>query len=397
MTAASRAAARVERFKRRLRKRRAAEAAVWRTMRPLLESARRLGRKRAAREGRILAVERILRIGDTLVTRPALAALRKKYPEGEIAVVCQPSLAPLCKADPLVARVVVAAPGLYGFFRAARECRRFGAAAAYVFVPDRWSPYLAWLAGARRVVGYDYAARGGTLTERWPPPARANVPAFLYDAASPEVHAAEIWLRLVDAEAPKPERYPALEPGAGARERAAAFVRRAGGADERPRVILHPGAANPSYRWRGERWVAVGRELAERGVRRLFVTGGPDEREAAAAIAAEIGPAKAVCAAGLPLLETFALVAEADLVITLDTAPVHIAATMGTPVVALYGPGDATMWSPLGVPYRAIVGDSPCLGCKSPRCFQDRHYCMEAITAAAVTRAAAELLAGASS
>jgi len=129
----------------------------------------------------------------------------------------------------------------------------------------------------------------------------------------------------------------------------------------------------------------------------LFVTGGPDEREAAAAIAAQMGPGRAVCAAGLPLLETFALVAEADLVITLDTAPVHIAATMGTPVVALYGPGDATMWSPLGVPYRAIIGDSPCLGCKSPRCFQDRHYCMEAITPAAVTAAAAELLTGASS
>jgi ADP-heptose:LPS heptosyltransferase len=397
MTAASTAAANVERFKRRYRKRRAAEATVWRALRPLLELARPPARKPAARGGRILAVERVLRIGDTLVTRPALAALRKKYPDGEIAVVCQPSLAPLCEADPLVARVIVAAPGLYGFLRAARECRRFGAAAAYVFVPDRWSPYLAWFAGAGRVVGYDYAARGATLTDRRPPPRRANVPAFLYEAAWPEVHASEIWLRLVDAEAPKPERYPAFEPGAGPRERVAAFVRLAGGADDGPLVILHPGAANPSYLWRRERWVAVGRELAERGVRRLFVTGGPDEREAAAAIAAEIGSGRAVYAAGLPLLETFALVDEADLVITLDTAPVHIAATMGTPVVALYGPGDATMWSPLGVPYRAVVGDSPCLGCKSPRCFQDRHYCMEAIAPAAVTRAAADLLAGASS
>ncbi|NIT37389.1 MAG: hypothetical protein GTN49_12985 [candidate division Zixibacteria bacterium] len=387
----------MERFKRRFRKRRAAEAAAWRTLRPLLALARPRVRKRAAREGRILAVERILRIGDTLVTRPALAALREKYPDAEIAVVCRPSLAPLCEADRLVARVIVAAPGVRGFLRAARECRRFGAAAAYVFVPDRWSPYLACLARAGRVVGYDYAARGGALTERWTPPPRANVPAFLYEAASPEVHAAQIWLRLVNAEAPGPERYPAFEPGAGPRERVAAFIRLAGAADERPLVILHPGAANPSYLWRRERWLEVGRELAERGVPRLFVTGGPDEREAAAAMAAEMGPGRAVCAAGLPLLETFALVAEADLVITLDTAPVHIAATMGTPVVALYGPGDATMWSPLGVPYRAVVGDAPCFGCKSPRCFQDRHYCMEAITSAAVTAAAAELLAGASS
>jgi ADP-heptose:LPS heptosyltransferase len=81
--------------------------------------------------------------------------------------------------------------------------------------------------------------------------------------------------------------------------------------------------------------------------------------------------------------------------VTLDTAPVHLASTAGTADVALYGPGDATMWAPLGVPYRAVVGDSPCLGCKSARCFQERHYCMEAITPAAVVEAAAGLWEGA--
>jgi len=72
---------------------------------------------------------------------------------------------------------------------------------------------------------------------------------------------------------------------------------------------------------------------------------------------------------------------------------VHIAATMGTPVVALYGPGDAEMWGPLGVPSRAIVGDALCRGCKSARCFQETHYCMAAITPAEVAEAVGELLA----
>jgi len=67
---------------------------------------------------------------------------------------------------------------------------------------------------------------------------------------------------------------------------------------------------------------------------------------------------------------------------------------MGTPVVGLYGPGDGAMWRPLGVPGRVVAGESPCRGCKAARCFQDRHYCMEAIAPAAVAAAALDLLAG---
>lgn len=351
-------------------------------------------RNRAAREGRVLAVERILRIGDTLVARPALAAIRNEFPDAELAVVCQPALAPLCEADPLVDRVVVAGAGLSAFRRAARETRGFGAARGYVLVPDRWSPYLAWLAGAGEIVGYDYAARGTALTDCRAPPPRANVPAFSYDAATPEIHAAAIWLCLVEPEAAAPRSYPPLEPGAAAREAAAAFVRDAWAERPEPFVLVHPGAANPSYLWRRENWLEVGRELARRGVKAIGVTGGPGEGEEAAAVAREIGSDVAASAVGLSLLETCALVAAADLVVTLDTAPVHIASTMGTPVVALYGPGDAAMWAPLGVPHRAVVGDAPCRGCKSARCFQDRHYCMEAITPGAVVKAAAELLEG---
>jgi len=394
MTPPPNPAARIARYTGRFNARRAVEAAAWRALRPVFTLARPWPRNRAAREGRVLALERILRIGDTLVARPALAAIRNRYPDAELAVVCRPALAPLCEADYLVDRVVVAGAGLSAFRRAAREAKEFGAARAYVLVPDRWSPYLAWLAGAGEITGYDYAARGTALTDRRAPPPRANVPAFSYDAATPEVHNAAIWLRLLEPEAPAPAAYPPLEPGAAAREAAAAFIRDAWGGRPTPLVIMHPGAANPSYLWRRENWLEVGRELARRGAAALAITGGPGEEESAAAVAEGIGPGVAASAVGLSLLETCALVAAADLVITLDTAPVHIASTMGTPVVALYGPGDATMWAPLGVPHRTVVGDARCRGCKSARCFQDRHYCMEAVTPAAVVAAATELMEG---
>ena len=384
-------AADIERFKRRFEARRAAEATAGRALRLPFALARPCARGPNLHPDRVLAVERILRIGDTLVTRPALAALREKFPGAEVAVVCQPALAPVCEADTLVDRVIVAGPGARGFLAAARECRAFGAAAAYVFVPDRWSPYFAWLAGARDIVGYDYASRGAALTERRRPPARANVPTFLYPEDAADIHAAEIWLWLVAPEAATPTAYPAFEPGAEARRRAAEFLSSRGAAARRPLVVLHAGAANASYLWYEEGWLEVGRALLARGAGALAFTAGPGEAAAAAALAEKVD-ARVAFAAALPLLETFALVAAADLVISLDTGPVHVAATMGTPVVALYGPGDAAMWRPLGVPHRVVTADAPCRGCKSARCFHDRHYCMEAITPRAVIEAATELM-----
>jgi len=389
-------AAEIKRFTRRFKARRAFEAAAGYALRLPFNVVRFRAPGQNARPDRVLAVERILRIGDTLVTRPALAAIKKEYPGAELAVVCQPALKAVCRADPLINYVIDAEAGLSGFLLAARVCRAFGAATAYILVPDRVSPYLAWFGGARRIIGYDYAVRNVALTDARKPPARANVPVFLYPEGAPEVHASEIWLRLVAPGAPTPVAYPAFEPGEEARRRVAAFLSSRGAAAGKPLVVLHTGAANPSYLWYKEGWLAVARELLARGAGALVFTAGPGEEEAASALAREVGDAAAFVAA-LPLLDTFALVAAADLVISLDTAPVHIAATMGTPVVALYGPGDSSMWRPLGVPYRIVEADAPCRGCKSARCFQNRHYCMEAITPDAVARAAADLIAETSS
>ena len=182
---------------------------------------------RGGRDDRILVVERILRIGDTLVARPALAALRARFPEARVAVVCQRELAALCRADRLLDIVVAVEPTRSGLMEAARAARAFGAARAYIFATDRWSPFVAWFAGAREVVGYNYAGRGSALTARRKPPGRVNTPGFLYPPGAPAVHAAEIRLRLLEPGAAAPSSYPPLEPGEEARAQAERFLARA--------------------------------------------------------------------------------------------------------------------------------------------------------------------------
>src|SRR5512137_2375410 len=114
MTPAAEVSRRIALHRRRFARRRAIEAAAWSLPRALFPLIRPLARRRGA-DDRILAVERILRIGDTLVTRPALAALRARFPGAEVAVVCQPALAPLCRADALVDLTVEAGPGPAGW------------------------------------------------------------------------------------------------------------------------------------------------------------------------------------------------------------------------------------------------------------------------------------------
>ena len=120
-------------------------------------------------------------------------------------------------------------------------------------------------------------------------------------------------------------------------------------------VVVHPGAASGSRRWPAARWARVARWLADRG-RRVVLTGGPDERALAAAVAADAGLAPSASLAGrLSLPELCVLVASAALVCCGDTGVAHLATAYGTPSVRLFGPTPPTAWGPLSDPGRHAV------------------------------------------
>ena len=89
----------------------------------------------------------------------------------------------------------------------------------------------------------------------------------------------------------------------------------------------------------------------------------------------------------------YALLAEMDLVVSVDTSATHIASAVGTPVVALFGPGDPRIWRPYGSG-NIVVRDesSECLGCKRASCFREAHFCMDGITVERVMAAAGRAL-----
>ena len=107
-------------------------------------------------------------------------------------------------------------------------------------------------------------------------------------------------------------------------------------------------------------------------------------------------PARVVCGADLVTLA--AVLASLDLLVTGDTGPMHLAAAMGTPVVALFGPSNPVRYGPQAPRQRVIRIDLPCSPCGQVRlpplrCRGHVPDCLDGITAGTVAAAAAELLA----
>jgi len=111
-------------------------------------------------------------------------------------------------------------------------------------------------------------------------------------------------------------------------------------------TLLHPGAKDPARRWPITRWAAVARAERARG-RTVLITGGPDERILARAVAerAEL-PCDAVLAGRTDLADLAALVAAAGRVVCGDTGLAHLATALGTPSAVLFGPVSPAEWGP---------------------------------------------------
>jgi ADP-heptose:LPS heptosyltransferase len=111
-------------------------------------------------------------------------------------------------------------------------------------------------------------------------------------------------------------------------------------------AVVHPGAAFPGRRWPPERFAAVARYLAARGLQ-VAITGGPAERELALAVAAGAGLGEeAVLAGRTTSLELAAVIAAARVVVCGDTGVAHLATAYRRPSVVLFGPVSPTLWGP---------------------------------------------------
>jgi heptosyltransferase-3 len=320
------------------------------------------------------AVRRVLVIklrhhGDVLLTSPVLSALKASLPHATIDALVYADTAPMLALHPALntlftidrawkkSGVLHQARAEWALFSALRACRHD----LVVHLTDH--PRGAWLA---RLLKPRWSVAPTRAGSRW-----GKSFTHLYPGALRGRHTVEAnldALRRLGLTPPAVRRL-TLTPGPAADARIAA-LRAEHGFAESPFLVLHPSSRWFFKCWPVSRNAELLHTLAGRG-HTLVITAAPDakEREMVRAILDEAKVPVIDLSGMLSLKELAALISQARLFIGVDSAPMHIAAAMGTPCVALFGPSGEAEWAPFGVAHEVISSDQhPCRPCGRDGC-----------------------------
>jgi len=322
-------------------------------------------------------------LGDVVLTTPLLAALRRRLQPRRMTIVVRPEAVPLVRHHPCVDAVIVddkrgGDRGVRGALRLARRLRRESIDVAVA--PHRSLRTALVLAGA----GIPH--RVGFAVGPW---------AILYHVRiqrDRRRHDVERNLSLLQAfGGPGDPERPRLTPSAGAAARVDALLRGLDIDPGRPLFGVSPGSVWPTKRWTPEAFAQVAHELEIRYGAQVLLLGSTDDVGVAARIAAMAG-GSVINLAGQTDLDTFlALVRRLRVLVSNDSAPMHVAAALEVPVVAVFcATTPAQGYGPYGEHVAVVEADLECRPCgrhggtKCPRGTED---CMRLVSAGSVLRA----------
>jgi len=326
-------------------------------------------------------------MGDAILCTPALRSLREKFDSCRITF----------SANSLVRELL--SPGRFndGWLQqygksplaTASKVKKYRFTHAILFKNSFASALVVFLAGIPSRIGYAREARGLLLTDRLVPPKLPDgrfkpLSMIDYYLAIPSVLGGITSDRTLDL----PIDVQASE---SLRAKLPELVSAAG-----PIVIFVPGGAfGPSKCWSGKKFAQTADWLAANYNAIVVISVSPDPVEKK--IAAEICDSSRcglinLADRAISISELKVLFSRAELIISNDTGPRHIAIALKRKVVTIFGPNNPT-WTETGYENEIkIVGQAPCAPCHRPICRKPEHFCMQSISAEVVCNAAAELL-----
>jgi lipopolysaccharide heptosyltransferase II len=322
-------------------------------------------------------------VGDAVLAIPALKAVRSNFPEAEITLLVRPWVAGLFTSAPFIDRVwTEAKPTKLGdWTRITRDIRAFDFDLALLLPNSFESALMMFLARVPNRVGYATDGRTWMLTNSIEPSTNRR-------------HQIHYYLDLAKAIRAETDN-PSIEIAATDEERQAArsLLAEEGIVRGARFLVLNPGAAYGSAkRWHEDRFADVADILAAEMELGVAMIGSESERPIAEQIRSRMKRPGAVLSGRTSLETLIGVLAESTLMITNDSGPMHIAAALGIPTVAVFGSTDERVTSPFGRRTRVVKNPVECSPCLLRECPID-HRCMNGVSVDDVCKAARDVVA----
>jgi lipopolysaccharide heptosyltransferase II len=340
---------------------------------------------------RNILIVRLDRIGDVVLSTPAIRAVREACPASRISVMVSPYARGVVEGNPCLDEVIAydkSGPekGFLGNLRFIREIRKRKFDLALVLHPTGRSHIIAALSGIPLRVGY-----GRKL-------------AFLVNRRIPHTkqfglkHEIDYTLDILKYAGIKSSGRSLYVPVTPESELKIGKIFREGGIGGGDTVVvLNPGASCPSKRWAPENFASVAAKLAaERGAKIVVISGVPD-KGCGDAVASILGGGCLNLSGKTDVSDLASVMKRAALFISNDSGPVHIACAVGTPVIVIFGRADRGLsplrWGPSGARDIVFHRDVGCGTCLAHGCVKG-FKCLDAVKAGEVAEAALRLTKG---
>jgi heptosyltransferase II len=326
-------------------------------------------------------------VGDAILALPALRAMRRRFPDSEIAVVARPYVADIYRDQEICNQLIPYDPkgshaGFLGRERLAAELRAQKFDVALLLQNAFDAAWLAWRANIPERIGYARDGRSFLLTKAVPAPRRGEIPAH------EKFYYLELLRRAGWLDSVPDESFIGLLVPEKKRRSADEFLCESGVRPSALRIAIGAGASYGSAKcWPPSRFAEVANRLQDETDADVILFGTAAEANVSTVISAEMRRPPIDLTGKTAIADLPGLLSQCHLFIGNDSGAMHVAGAVGLPVVAVFGPTDPFGTAPV-TQRSSIVQQKPyCSPCFLRRCPTD-HRCMIAITAGMVEAAA---------
>ena len=321
-------------------------------------------------------------VGDAIMALPALRAVRLRFPEAKTTILARPYVAAIYKHQQVCDSMMFVDDQNDIKNDVMNELRAQKFEVALLLQNAFEAAWLAWRAAIPERIGYARDGRSLLLTKAVPVPKPGEIPRH------EQYYYLELLRRAGWLDSLPNESFIRLNVPGENRQSAAGFLLSAGARQNKLRIAIGAGASYGSAKcWPPDRFAELANRLQAQSDADVILFGTPAESAVSSAIASGMGHAPINLTGKTSIADLPALLSQCHLFIGNDSGAMHVAAAVGLPVVAVFGPTDPFGTAPV-TPRCSIIQEKPyCSPCFLRRCPTD-HRCMTRVTPDAVEAAA---------